>query len=280
MPRRSRTRRERNRDESRDSTASPTWASGIAARRSRCPQMIARAKEYGYDGIEIDGKRPHGNPLDWPTARCRDLRSRADGEGIDIYAVAANNDFSNPVPEVREAQICYRPRPDPHDGRPRRPDPPRVPRLVGRDPPPAARHLRHRRGLLADRPREVLRPRRSGAGAARPWSSAPATPATPGSRSPSRTTSRSSTTTTTSCGWSEEVDSPHLKALPRRPAHARPEHRRHPRGGAGGRPAPGAHALRRRVRAPARRLDPRLRAERRRRRRGDEPVLPRLRPRR
>jgi len=71
------------------------------------PQLIARAKEYGYDGIEIDGKRPHGNPLDWPTNRCRDLRARADGEGIDIYAVAANNDFSNPVPEVRESQICY-----------------------------------------------------------------------------------------------------------------------------------------------------------------------------
>jgi sugar phosphate isomerase/epimerase len=71
------------------------------------PQLIARAKKYGYDGIEIDGKRPHGNPLDWPAARCRELRSRASGEGIDIYAVAANNDFSNPVPEVREAQICY-----------------------------------------------------------------------------------------------------------------------------------------------------------------------------
>ena len=71
------------------------------------PQMISRAKKYGYDGIEIDGKRPHGNPLDWPTARCRELRSRAAGEGIDIYAVAANNDFSNPAPEVREAQICY-----------------------------------------------------------------------------------------------------------------------------------------------------------------------------
>ena len=70
-------------------------------------EMISRAKEYGYDGIEIDGKRPHGNPLDWPAARCRDLRSRADGEGIDLFAVAANNDFSNPVPEVREAQICY-----------------------------------------------------------------------------------------------------------------------------------------------------------------------------
>ena len=70
------------------------------------PQMINRSREYGYDGIEIDGKRPHGNPLDWPTSRCRDLRSRADGEGIEIYAVAANNDFSNPVPECREAQVC------------------------------------------------------------------------------------------------------------------------------------------------------------------------------
>jgi len=71
------------------------------------PQMISRAKKFGYDGIEIDGKRPHGNPLDWPTARCRELRSMASSEGIDIYAVAANNDFSNPVPEVREAQICF-----------------------------------------------------------------------------------------------------------------------------------------------------------------------------
>ena len=70
-------------------------------------ETIARAKEYGYDGVEIDGKRPHGNPLDWPKARCRDLRSLADDEGIEIYAVAANNDFSDPVPEVREAQICY-----------------------------------------------------------------------------------------------------------------------------------------------------------------------------
>jgi sugar phosphate isomerase/epimerase len=31
----------------------------------------------------------------------------ADSQGIEIFAVAANNDFSNPVPEVREAQICY-----------------------------------------------------------------------------------------------------------------------------------------------------------------------------
>jgi hypothetical protein len=33
-------------------------------------QVIKRAKKYDYEGIEIDGKRPHGNPLDWPTKRC------------------------------------------------------------------------------------------------------------------------------------------------------------------------------------------------------------------
>jgi sugar phosphate isomerase/epimerase len=70
-------------------------------------EMIKRAKEYGYTGIEIDGKRPHGNPLDWPTQKCKEFRTLADGEGIEIYGVAANNDFSSPIPEHREAQIAY-----------------------------------------------------------------------------------------------------------------------------------------------------------------------------
>ena len=70
-------------------------------------EMIKRAKNYGYEGIEIDGKRPHGNPLDWPTKRCKELHSVSDGEGIEIFGVAANNDFSSPVPEYRECQIAY-----------------------------------------------------------------------------------------------------------------------------------------------------------------------------
>jgi sugar phosphate isomerase/epimerase len=69
--------------------------------------MIKNAGSYGFTGIEIDGKRPHGNPLDWPSARCRELKRLADGEGIDIYGVAANNDFSSPMPEFRECQIAY-----------------------------------------------------------------------------------------------------------------------------------------------------------------------------
>jgi protein FrlC len=70
-------------------------------------EIIKRAKKYGYDGVEIDGKRPHGNPLDMPKSRCRELLNIADGEGIEIYGVAANNDFSSPIVEQREAQILY-----------------------------------------------------------------------------------------------------------------------------------------------------------------------------
>ncbi len=70
-------------------------------------QVIDRAKKFGYDGVEIDGKRPHGDPLDWPKWKCRDIRRYAEGQGIELYAVAANNDFSSPIPELREAQILY-----------------------------------------------------------------------------------------------------------------------------------------------------------------------------
>jgi len=80
------------------------WYRGAALPLS---QLIKTARRFGYDGVEIDGKRPHGNPLDWPRARCQELRALAEAEGIEIHAVAANNDFSCPAPEVREAQIAY-----------------------------------------------------------------------------------------------------------------------------------------------------------------------------
>jgi len=69
--------------------------------------LIQRAKQYGYEGLEIDGKRPHGNPLDMPASRCREIRALADDAGIEIYGVAANNDFSSPIPEHRECQVVY-----------------------------------------------------------------------------------------------------------------------------------------------------------------------------
>jgi sugar phosphate isomerase/epimerase len=70
-------------------------------------QVMERAHRFGYQGVEIDGKRPHGNPLDMPAARLKELRRMANGQGLEIYAVAANNDFSSPIPEHREAQLVY-----------------------------------------------------------------------------------------------------------------------------------------------------------------------------
>jgi len=70
-------------------------------------EVIGRAKRFGYEGVEIDGKRPHGNPVDLPRTRCAELRHRAHDAGIDIYAVAANNDFGSPIPEHRDSQLLY-----------------------------------------------------------------------------------------------------------------------------------------------------------------------------
>jgi sugar phosphate isomerase/epimerase len=70
-------------------------------------KVIERAAKFGYDGVEIDGKRPHGHPVDMPAALCRELRRKASDAGIDIYSVAANNDFSSPISEHRESQLGY-----------------------------------------------------------------------------------------------------------------------------------------------------------------------------
>ena len=70
-------------------------------------EMLSKSKELGFDGIEIDGKRPHGNPLDWPAGKCKELVAKAGDMGQEIYAVSSNSDFSSPIPEHRECQIAY-----------------------------------------------------------------------------------------------------------------------------------------------------------------------------
>ena len=69
-------------------------------------EVVERAKKYGFAGIEIDGKRPSGNPLDWPTKRCVEFRKKVEDSGLVIAGVAANNDFSSPIPEHREAELA------------------------------------------------------------------------------------------------------------------------------------------------------------------------------
>ena len=69
-------------------------------------EVVERAKKYGFAGIEVDGKRPGGYGLDWPRKRCVEFRQRVEDSGLVIAAVAANNDFSSPIPEHRESQLA------------------------------------------------------------------------------------------------------------------------------------------------------------------------------
>jgi len=67
--------------------------------------FVKRAKDYGYAGVELDGKRPHGNPMDLDQRKRDQMRNILEREGMEIPCVAANNDFSSPIPEHRECQL-------------------------------------------------------------------------------------------------------------------------------------------------------------------------------
>ena len=68
-------------------------------------EVIDRAALYGYDGVEIDLKRPHGSPIDLDEARCGQIRDYARSKGIEICGVAANNNFASPVAEQMENEL-------------------------------------------------------------------------------------------------------------------------------------------------------------------------------
>ncbi|MBN1820076.1 MAG: sugar phosphate isomerase/epimerase [Prolixibacteraceae bacterium] len=68
-------------------------------------ELCKRAKDYGFDGVELDNKRPMGCPLDLDKRRRDEMVNALLKNGLEIPAVAANNDFSSPVPEHRECQL-------------------------------------------------------------------------------------------------------------------------------------------------------------------------------
>ncbi|HBT15688.1 MAG TPA: sugar phosphate isomerase [Firmicutes bacterium] len=68
-------------------------------------EFIDRAVKFGYDGIEIDGKRPHGFPLDWPDEKRKKIRKLAESKGLEIIGVASNNNFTSPFMEQRENEL-------------------------------------------------------------------------------------------------------------------------------------------------------------------------------
>ena len=68
-------------------------------------EIFPRAREWGYDGIEIEAKRPHGCPLDLDAAARDEIRKTADDNGLEISCIASYNDFSSPIDEHRENEL-------------------------------------------------------------------------------------------------------------------------------------------------------------------------------
>ena len=56
--------------------------------------FLVKAKELGYDGVELVAKRPHVSPLDYDDAARQRLRARMDQLGLKLVALAAYTDFT------------------------------------------------------------------------------------------------------------------------------------------------------------------------------------------
>jgi sugar phosphate isomerase/epimerase len=70
-------------------------------------ELMRFAKKEGWEGIEFDTKRPHAAPMDLSDDDRKELRDLAGELDLPICAISPNCDLSSPVPEHREAMICY-----------------------------------------------------------------------------------------------------------------------------------------------------------------------------
>lgn len=68
-------------------------------------EFIRRAKRFGYPAVELDGRAPHALPYLLKQRDREKIVECLDREGIKLAALAANNDFSSPVIEHREANV-------------------------------------------------------------------------------------------------------------------------------------------------------------------------------
>jgi sugar phosphate isomerase/epimerase len=68
-------------------------------------EFVDTAKKYGYEGVEIDLKRPHGSPLDLSPARCKEIKDYVAIQGLEMAGMSANNNFASPVAEHIENEL-------------------------------------------------------------------------------------------------------------------------------------------------------------------------------
>jgi sugar phosphate isomerase/epimerase len=68
-------------------------------------EFVDTAKKFGYDGVEIDLKRPHGSPLDLDSDRCKEIKDYVAAQGLEMAGMSANNNFVSPVQEQVENEM-------------------------------------------------------------------------------------------------------------------------------------------------------------------------------
>ncbi len=68
-------------------------------------EFVDRAGKFGFEGIELDCRAPHALPYLMSESDRKETRDYIGEAGIELSALAANNDFSSPVVEHRDANV-------------------------------------------------------------------------------------------------------------------------------------------------------------------------------
>jgi len=79
-----------------------TWYNGPAL---PIPQIIDRAKRFGYAAVEIDAKRPQAFPPDLDEGSREEIRKKLAETGVELAAVAAYNNFIEPIQEYFQMNL-------------------------------------------------------------------------------------------------------------------------------------------------------------------------------
>ena len=68
-------------------------------------EIFKRARDMGFDGVEIGARRPHASPMDLDERAREEIRQQAADAGVEIAAVASYNNFASPILEQRENEL-------------------------------------------------------------------------------------------------------------------------------------------------------------------------------
>lgn len=69
-------------------------------------EQIDKAKNFGFEGVSIETKRPVALPCDLSKKDRKEIKEYADSQGIKLVAVETMSNFVSPIIEERENNLC------------------------------------------------------------------------------------------------------------------------------------------------------------------------------